>query len=1064
MVRNESEVIEIWVRYNLQVLDALIVIDHESVDNTFEILTALRNEGLSLYLFKWIDQQYSQAEAMIHHVRPFAERREAEFFLPLDGDELLVTTREALVEALGSLPIGHVGVAPWRTYLPEKGDAESFFFRSMYRYRSFESAGNVKVVAPADLLLQGMWSTGNHGFARTSDGVNFPAIKLPLFLAHYPVRSPEQLIVKVVLGALASRLKDPSRKFVGESFHWFEIEHRLNSFFNNDMLSGMKGDKTSTEKLHELLWDVALHYANPQSGESKHDQIVLTGPVPDVPDLEQKYSASPLTLQTVHELKLATEHKYSKHLSEVGFYEFNAGNAAWRENQWVSAFLRYRDASLLNPNLGQAKLGMARCLVKLGRWAEAREAFAACLRVDPNNFSAWLEAGHLCRQMGVGNQAVGAYRRAADVAPDRYESYFSLGRILPELGDPAGGREAFFQSLKLLQLSAKPDAALAEAAHRMGQYRLEQGDTHQAIEALKLALAATERVPSSAAAMDRPEEALSASARGYEIQIDLGEAYWRVDRKEDAYSAFTEASAATSEVTLARLGALSFRLNLWQEAIAVLQRNLELHPQSIHAHWNLAHLLAECWQMDEAEGVLQKAETLGPIEGATSLRAAMAGKRGDAQSALLLYQQCVNASEASGGFRSAVAMSALYCDHLSAQAVAQLHRELFASLGVGARERNSFRRAPLSGRKLRVGLVSADFHHQHPVNIFMQPILREYDRGALEVFVYFNGVSYDEQTRLAKQRVDQWIECSTLNDSQLAARIDMDQIDVLVDLAGHTGQQRMRLFAQRAAPVQVTYLGYPGSTGVPNIDWLIGDEVVTPKDHDSLYSERVWRLPGMVFCFAPEANYPEPQWTEAYRHRPLTFGSFNNVPKLTPRTLQLWSSVLRAVPDARLLLKAPSFTDPGAIRAFSKRFEGLGIDLSRISFRGPTGLSEMMSEYAEVDIALDPVPYNGGTTSLQALWMGVPVVVLRGPHFVSRMGASFMTAAGLHEWVAKDDEGYVRTAQLMAADRRKLFVLKKNLRNRLKSLSAWDAKQQTRSIQSAWGSMYRQALGADASR
>ena len=163
----------------------------------------------------------------------------------------------------------------------------------------------------------------------------------------------------------------------------------------------MKGDKTSTEKLHELLWDVALHYANPQSGESKHDQIVLTGPVPDVPDLEQKHSASPLTLQTVHELKLATEHKYSKHLSEVEFYEFNAGNAAWRENQWVSAFLRYRDASLLNPNLGQAKLGMARCLVKLGRWAEAREAFAACLGVDPNNFSAWLEAGHLCRQTGV---------------------------------------------------------------------------------------------------------------------------------------------------------------------------------------------------------------------------------------------------------------------------------------------------------------------------------------------------------------------------------------------------------------------------------------------------------------------------------------------------------------------------------------------------------------------------------------------------------------------------------------------------------------------------------------
>lgn len=157
------------------------------------------------------------------------------------------------------------------------------------------------------------------------------------------------------------------------------------------------------------------------------------------------------------------------------------------------------------------------------------------------------------------------------------------------------------------------------------------------------------------------------------------------------------------------------------------------------------------------------------------------------------------------------------------------------------------------------------------------------------------------------------MEVGTLNDAQLAKRIDTDAIDVLLDLAGHTGQHRMNLFAKRAAPVQATYLGYPGSTGVPNIDWLLGDAVVTPEADDGLCSEQVYRLPGTVFCYAPEENYPFPEFKKSDAKRVLTFGSFNNVPKLTPHTLQLWARVLAAVPDSRLVLKAPSFTDAAAI-------------------------------------------------------------------------------------------------------------------------------------------------------
>jgi len=209
-----------------------------------------------------------------------------------------------------------------------------------------------------------------------------------------------------------------------------------------------------------------------------------------------------------------------------------------------------------------------------------------------------------------------------------------------------------------------------------------------------------------------------------------------------------------------------------------------------------------------------------------------------------------------------------------------------------------------------------------------------------------------------------------------------------------------------------------------------------------------------VFCFAPEVDHPLPDWDEPrFVQRSLTFGSFNNVPKLSPRTMALWARVLQAVPGSRLLLKAPSLGDAAAVRAFSARLQALGVDLARVEFRGPVGLDLMMAEYADVDIALDPLPYNGGTTSLQALWMGVPVITRRGAHFVSRMGASFMQAAGLPGWVAESDDDYVAIAQRMAADRPALLALKRGLRDRLLARPGWNPVAHTRALEAAFEQM-----------
>jgi predicted O-linked N-acetylglucosamine transferase (SPINDLY family) len=539
-----------------------------------------------------------------------------------------------------------------------------------------------------------------------------------------------------------------------------------------------------------------------------------------------------------------------------------------------------------------------------------------------------------------------------------------------------------------------------------------------------------------------------------EMQMDLGDIFMRLGMTEDGHRAFERASVGTSEATLVRLADLSFRYNLWQEAQAVLRRNVELHPNSDLAHWNLAHSLAESWHMQEALESLAKAEAIAPQPGAKSMRASVAGRSGDADTALALYKALADEEGPGSKMHSSAAMSSLYSDKLSPQEVADLHREMFAHLGQNTRAVSSFKSDKSPDRPLRVGLVSADFHHQHPVNIFMQPVLARLDRRAVEVTMYFTGVSHDEQTQLAKRRVARWVEATSWNDSQLSRRIEEDGIDILLDLSGHTSMQRMSLFGHRAAPVQATFLGYPGSTGVPNIDWLIADKVVAPEGSEGLFSERLMRLPHSVFCFAPETDYPYPDYGQAHAQRPLTFGSFNNVPKLTPHTVKLWAAVLHEVPDSRLLLKAPSFKDEGAIEAFAQRFQTEGIARERLEFRGPVGLTDMMAEYADVDIALDTVPYNGGTTSLQALWMGVPVVVKAGGNFVSRMGASFMSAAGLNDWVAKTDADYVRIASSMARDRQALLALKRGLRQRLQAAPAWDIDQYTRDFENALRQMW----------
>ncbi|MGE0427554.1 MAG: glycosyltransferase family 2 protein [Hydrogenophaga sp.] len=481
MVRNEADVIELWARYNLRVLDHLHVIDHGSQDNTADVLAQLQAEGLPISLHGWGEGAYHQAEAMRDVGRTLAAQGGVDFVVPLDADELLATSRPGLHSALLALPPGHAGAMRWRTYLPSAlapPEGEQAFFRHMTRYRSEELPAMLKVIAPAAMLLDHCWQMGNHALFRESDSQKVPVVTLPFALAHFPVRDEAQLRRKVKMGAHASRLK--TRRIRNESWHWL-------------MLDALFRERDAQQLPVDLL-PIALAY----SYSNQHDlvataQQILQGGVSDAPEVVQRYVAKPLTMAEVDHWLAVSEQEHAAHLSQLGVAEFNAANRAWRSGDWTAALTAYSEAAFLAPALALAHLGRARCLMNLGQWIPAREAFAACLRLEPTNFSAWLESGHLCRKMGELKQAADAYQQAINVSSERYEAHLAMARVLHQLNHKPLASQAFEKAMALAtaQAGGTGSGALpAQVAHRMGQYLLELGDNVSAIQVLSLALQA----------------------------------------------------------------------------------------------------------------------------------------------------------------------------------------------------------------------------------------------------------------------------------------------------------------------------------------------------------------------------------------------------------------------------------------------------------------------------------------------------------------------------------------------------------------------------------------------
>ena len=506
------------------------------------------------------------------------------------------------------------------------------------------------------------------------------------------------------------------------------------------------------------------------------------------------------------------------------------------------------------------------------------------------------------------------------------------------------------------------------------------------------------------------------------------------------------------------LGAALLDLHFVAEAEDVYRRALALRPTAI-AHFNLATTLQRRGFTGEAIPLLRKALALDPtlLQAAFSLAVGLS-ETGQEEEALPLFRNAVAARPQDPFIHSNLLFALLYSARSTEPEIFQEHlrwADRHAQPLARLMRPHANDRTP--DRPLRVGYVSADFW-EHAVSFFFEGLLRSHDPAQVEVFCYADVVLPDATTQRLRSQAKNWRNISQLSDDQAATAIREDRIDILVDLAGHSTGNRLQLFARRPAPVQVTYIGYPATTGMLAFDARLTDALADPPGQDDeFYTERLIRLPRTFLCYTPPAAAPDVNLLPAAAaDAPITFCSFNNLAKIRRPCIELWAGVLAAVPGSRMLIKGSRLKDEAPRRPLLAWFADAGIPAERIEFvEGTASFVEHLAVYHRADIALDTFPYHGTTTTCEALWMGLPVVTLAGHAHRSRVGVSLLSSVGLPDLVARSPDDFVRIAAALANDRPRLASLRAGFRDRLRASPLLDCPALARAVEGAYRSLWR---------
>lgn len=695
----------------------------------------------------------------------------------------------------------------------------------------------------------------------------------------------------------------------------------------------------------------------------------------------------------------------------------NAARADWRLQ---SMGRRLGPSVFMTSTLSKAPsldfaLRQAAALFNDGRYAELEGRMRSLIEQYPDSGFAWKALGVSLQTQG--KDALPALRKAAELLPGDAAAHSNLGNALREL-------RQYDEAVASCRRALEIDPNYAIGHNNLGAALKDFGQIDEAAVACRRALAL------------RPDYAEAHSNLGYALKDlgHIGDAVACLHRALEIRPDYAEAHN--------NLGNAYKELGQIACAVAGYRRALGIKPDYAEAHNNLGNALQVLGEIDGAMASCRRALEIKPDFAEAHCNLGYARQvLGQLDGAVASYRRALEINPDFAGASSSLLFIHNYLSDLPAATLLAEARRFGDLVARQARPCVSWGNSPDPDRCLRVGFVSGDLWN-HPVGFFLEGVLAALASDAaarLELSAYATQGRGDALTERIKARCSGWCSAVGASDEALARRLRDDGIDILVDLSGHTAYNRLSMFAWKPAPVQVAWLGYFATTGVAAMDYLIADPWTVPEGEESEFTEKIWRLPETRLCFTPPDVAVDVSALPASTNGYVTFGCFNNLTKVNDAVVALWARVLLAVPGSRLFLKAKQLASVSVRQSVVDRFAAHGIGSQRVVLEGPTPRSDYLSAYHRVDIALDPFPFSGGTTSAESLWMGVPVLTLTGDRFVSRQGVGLLMNAGLPEWIARDADDYVARAVASAGDLRQLAVLRQELRQRVLASALFDA-------------------------
>ncbi|MCF8120640.1 MAG: tetratricopeptide repeat protein [Deltaproteobacteria bacterium] len=645
------------------------------------------------------------------------------------------------------------------------------------------------------------------------------------------------------------------------------------------------------------------------------------------------------------------------------------------------------------------------------------------------------------------------------VAPERADADHLLGLIANRRGDRRLAVELIQRAIS--QDGRRPiwHANLGNLFRMLKQYA-------QAAQALARSLALDSKDAGTANTMglllenmDRLPEAVEWYSRAVEgdpsdvqFHYNLADAHRRLGHVRRAILGYREVLKRSPDYIGAyvNLGNLLFHQGLVPAATVIYRKALIQFPGDHRILTNLAAAYMKMGELTRGAGCLRRAIAKEPdYASAYNNLAAIFQREGKIDEAVTCYRRSLVLDPTNRENHSNLLFALHYDPNCTPVEIRRAAEVYWNDYGPEVSLQPPAFRSQVS-RRLRIGYVSADFR-EHSVSYFFRPLLSAHDRRRFEIFCYASIWRPDKITEALRRTSDHWRDIRLMDAGQAARAIRDDAIDILIDLGGHTAENRLDVFALQPAPVQITWLGYPGTTGLPSMAFRITDGVTDPvgvtEEH---YTERLLRLPKVFLCYGPATGAPDVGPLPAQTHGAITFGSFNNLSKINAAVIGAWAGILQRVPESRLLLKARPLADEAIRRRYLTLFQERGIEADRVRMLPrTTTTAEHLACYHEVDIALDTFPYNGTTTTCEALWMGVPVVTCWGARHSARVGAAILGQVGLGHLAAEDQAGYVEAAVGLAGNLAELVSLRAGLRQRMQESPLCDAPRFARHFEAA---------------